>query len=209
MSKKKSMQVVKNESQQKKTGQFIVYLVIFIFGFLSGVGFTIYKSDPVPTTTSTNTVNQPKQNSEMTQAILNLEAEVTANPTNFEAWTRLGHLYYDNNQPQKAIGAYTKSLELHSGDANLLTDLGVMYRRTGQSEKAVEQFNKAIARDSSHIQSRFNKGIVLFYDLNKNEEAIGSWESILAIDPKAKTSSGEPMTAFIEKMKGEVVQQNK
>ena len=113
---------------------------------------------------------------------------MTPHPENFENWIRLGHLYYDADQPEKAIAAYTKSLELHSGDANLLTDLGVMYRRTKQPEKAIEFFDQAIKKDPSHLPSRFNKGIVLMYDLNDPTGAIAAWDELLAIDPEAKTA---------------------
>ena len=116
---------------------------------MSGIAFTVYKGARPESAPSTIYDGQsPSQNDETDQAILNLEAEVTANPENFENWIRLGHLYYDANQPEKAIAAYTKSLELHSGDANLLTDLGVMYRRAKQPEKAIEFFNQAIQEGS-------------------------------------------------------------
>jgi tetratricopeptide (TPR) repeat protein len=135
------------------------------------------------------------------QAILNLEAEVTANPDNFNAWTQLGHLYFDSDQYQKAIGAYTKSLELHSGDANLWTDLGVMYRRSGQPDKAIESFDKAASMDQTHQPSRFNKGIVLHYDFGKTEEALQSWQSVLDLNPGYRTANGTPLKEFMEQLR--------
>lgn len=180
-------------------GQFVTYFVIFVFGFLAGIAFTVYKSnlsDPIPGTTPTTQVKQ----SDSEQAIINLEAEVTANPENYQAWTRLGHLYFDMGQPTKAIKAYHKSLELHQGDANLFTDLGVMYRRNKQPKEAITYFDKAIAMDATHIPSRFNKGIVLLYDLNNHQEAIASWKSILTIDPAATTSNGELLKDFIARI---------
>lgn len=183
---------------------YVTYLIIFIAGFLCGIAFTVIKDDS-PGAENTEGSNQAvqQQDSQSQQAILNLEAEVTSNPDNHQAWVRLGHLYFDTNQPKKAIGAYTKSLELHPGDANILTDLGVMYRRDQQPEKAVELFNQAIAKDPTHIPSRFNKGIVLLYDLKKTEEAVASWESILRINPSASTANGEPMQQFIDRIKSE------
>ena len=176
----------------------VSYLIIFVLGFLAGVAFTVMKSDnPTP-------VAQPQLNqagTENQQAILNLEAEVTAHPENFEAWTRLGHLYYDSNQPQKAVQAYTKSLELHTGDANLLTDLGVMYRRIKQPEKAIETFDRARKMDPTHLPSRYNKGIVLLYDLHDTAGAIASWEELLQINPEAKNSAGQPISEMVRELK--------
>jgi cytochrome c-type biogenesis protein CcmH/NrfG len=192
--------------QEKKSNknQIFTFFIIFVVGFLSGIAFTVYKGSPPGGTAPTAASDGQTQNSESSQAILDMEAEVTANPENFESWIRLGHLYYDANQPEKAIAAYTKSLELHSGDANLLTDLGVMYRRTKQPEKAIELFDQAIKKDPSHLPSRFNKGIVLMYDLNDPQGAIASWEELLVIDPEAKAANGQHIHDFVDKIKAEL-----
>jgi len=188
-----------------RKNQLVTYFIIFICGFLSGIAFTVYKGDS-PSLVPATTENGQSQNNVNRQAIINMEAQVTANPENFENWIQLGHLYYDADLPEKAIAAYTKSLELHSGDANLLTDLGVMYRRTKQPEKAIELFNQAILKDSSHLPSRFNKGIVLLHDLNDPTGAIATWEELLRINPEAKTANGQPIREFVEKIKADVSQ---
>jgi cytochrome c-type biogenesis protein CcmH/NrfG len=200
---------VKNSSQQRgnktRKNHLVTYFIIFVFGFLAGIAFTVYKGDTPKSTPPKIAQEQPQsQNDETEQAIINMEAEVTANPDNFESWIRLGHLYYDANQPEKAISAYTKSLELHSGDANLLTDLGVMYRRTKQPEKAIDSFNLAIKKDPGHLPSRFNKGIVLMYDLKDPQGALESWEELLKIDPQAKTANGQPIREFVDKIKADL-----
>ncbi len=184
-------------------GQLLIYSVIFIAGFLAGIAFTVFKGTTVgPQPMAAAPADQETtQTAETRQALVNLEAEVTANPANFDAWTRLGHLYYDTDQPTKAIAAYNKSLELQKGDANLLTDLGVMYRKTNQFQKAIECFDRAMKEDPSHIPSRYNKGIVMMYDLSDVSGAIASWEGLLRIDPRAKTASGESIRDLVDKMK--------
>ena len=186
----------KNQATVSKQTLYLSVLIVFIAGFICGVVFTVMKSDGTAPV-ATNSAQPPAQSQQEAQAILNLEAEVTANPNNYNAWTQLGHLYFDSNQVSKAIGAYTKSLELHSGNANLLTDLGVMYRRSGDPQKAIETFDKAMSMDSSHAPSRFNKGIVLHFDLGKTEEAIKSWQSVLAINPDYRTGNGMPLGDLI------------
>lgn len=204
MAKKPGKNEQSSPSAQNKRGskgQLVTYFIIFVFGFLSGIAFTVYKGEIPGPVSAPPTGGNSQSNTETAQAILNLEAEVTANPENFQNWVRLGHLYYDTNQPEKAIGAYTKALELHSGDANLLTDLGVMYRRAKQPEKAIEQFDLAIKKDPNHVPARFNKGIVLMYDLGDPEGAMASWEEVLKIDPQAKTSSGESISDLLKQIK--------
>jgi len=191
-------------SQQSTVNQqtfYITIFIVFIAGFLSGVGFTVFKSDSVPVAAPGNVAQQQGISGQESQAILNLEAEVTANPDNHNAWTQLGHLYFDTDQYQKAIGAYTKSLELHPGDANLWTDLGVMHRRAGDSSKAIEAFDKAMAMNSTHQPSRLNKGIVLYYDFGRVDEAIAAWESVLQLDPNSTMANGTSLRDFIDQVK--------
>ncbi len=198
----------KNQATVSKQTLYLSVLIVFIAGFICGVVFTVIKSggsSPV----AQNTSQPSAQDQQEAQAILNLEAEVTANPENYNAWTQLGHLYFDSNQVDKAIGAYTKSLELHSGNANIWTDLGVMYRRSGAPEKAIEAFEKAMSMDSSHAPSRFNKGIVLHFDLGKTDAAVESWMSVLAINPDYKTGNGMPLQDLIDQVKTQAAQSSK
>lgn len=187
----------------KNKQPYIAFTVIFILGFLSGIGFAVFKmgtSDGSSVTSSAQVANQEAQTN---TAIMNMEAEVTANPENFQSWVQLGHLYFDSNQYDKAIVAYNTSLKYHSGDANLLTDLGVMYRRTKQPQKAIEWFQKAQAMDPQHQPSRFNEGIVLYYDLGDTKGAIASWEELLKINPDATAGNGQKIKEFIDQIKSE------
>jgi cytochrome c-type biogenesis protein CcmH/NrfG len=180
----------------------ISILLSFVCGFLAGAGFAIHKTVPRATPLSTHSGNAGSGISEQqTKAITNLEAQVAATPNDFQLWTQLGNMYYDTNQPEKAIKAYTRSLELHAGDANLLTDLGVMYRSIGQSKKAIDYFDRAITLDPTHEPSRLNKGIVLMYDLHNPDKAIATWEELLRMDPEARTANGDSVRDFIEEVK--------
>ena len=118
-------------------------------------------------------------------------------PGSVNLWTKLGNLYFDTNQPEKAIDAYTNSIALSPNDPHVLTDIGVMYRRAGKPQKAVEFFNKAILASPEHETARFNKGIVLYYDLKDKAGAIQAWKGILQINPAAKTPNGKPIQDMI------------
>ena len=146
--------------------------------------------------------SQPAPNFSNQQAtqILSLEQEVAVNPTNVRAWIQLGNVYFDTNNYSKAIRAYEKSLELSPDNPNVLTDLGVMYRRNGRSDKALEAFDRAIAVDPTHEQSRFNKGIVLNYDMRDREGAIKAWEDLLRVNPNAMAPDGLPISEAIKKL---------
>ena len=202
--------MTKESNLVKKETLIYALLIGFVAGFIGGAVFAVYKlgpSTPTQTTAPQNTGTPSQLDNQTAEAIRNMEAQVTANPSNVEAWTRLGHLYFDSNQPAQAIKAYTRSLELQPGNPDVWTDLGVMYRRNGQPDKAIECFEKAYTLKNDHVMSRLNKGIVLLYDFNKPEEAIAAWEALLAINPEAKLNNGMPLIQAIDQIKQEMEKQ--
>jgi cytochrome c-type biogenesis protein CcmH/NrfG len=177
----------------------IIAVVALVSGFFGGIVFSVFQSpSQAPQYAGSQPGGQaPGFTEQQASQILALEKEVAANPTNGAAWTQLGHVYFDTNQHGKAINAYTKSLELIPNNPNVLTDLGVMYRRNGQPDQAVEMFSKAASIDPNHEQSRFNKGVVLLYDLQDTEGAIVAWEDLLKANPVATAPNGQPMEEII------------
>jgi len=187
----------------------LVALIALVIGFLGGVIFSSVKSAwnlpavrPAP--------GQPGQQAEdhdhgptpeQANMILTLEREVSQKPTNLEAWTQLGNIYFDTNKYDQSIRAYKKSLELNPKDPNVWTDLGVMYQRKGQAAEAIDAFEKAMALDPRHEVSRFNKGIVLLHDLNDREGALQMWEEVIKINPTAVGPNGIPVQEMLNNLK--------
>src|SRR5919204_575667 len=112
-----------------------------------------------------------------------LEGLVAQDPKNRNAWVQLGNDYFDTHQPQKAIMAYDKALELQPNDPNVLTDQGVMYREVGQYDKALANFEKANKLDPSHLTSLFNQGVVWAYDKKDSARAVAIWQKVAQQDP--------------------------
>ncbi len=192
----------------KKELMLVVALIALVIGFLGGIFYSAFQEGPTgrlptasgPAQAPQQQQSQPGMSNEQARSILSLEQEVAINPTNVEAWTQLGHVYFDTNNFTKAIRAYNKSLELSPDNPNVLTDLGVMYRRNGQPDKAIASFDRAMAIAPTHEQSRFNKGIVLRYDLNDREGAIKAWEELLRINPSAMAPNGQPLSEAIKSL---------
>ena len=175
-------------------------------GFLGGVVFSAYKSgvglDGSAPGPSGQTAQKQDISNNLAQEINDLEKEISLHPENIEALIRLGNLYFDTEQPGKAIMAYNNALELNPGNPDVLTDLGVMYRRKGQPLEAIKVFDKAIKIDPRHEASRFNKGVVLLHDLNDSEGAIRAWEELVEVNPFARANGDELVLKLIEKIKG-------
>lgn len=188
----------------KKEMVLLIGLGCLIIGFLSGIVFSIYKT-PAGAGAGKVTASQPeaqagKLTAEQSQMLLQLELEVQRNPQNIEAWTNLGHLYFDSDQADKAITAYNKSLALAPNNPDVLTDLGVMYRRAGNPQQAIASFDKAIQANAKHETARFNKGIVLLYDLKDQPGAVAAWQGLVSINPMATAPNGQLISEMLKEM---------
>lgn len=197
----------------KKETVIIVALACLVIGFLGGIVFSIYKSPataPAPASAPTQqTQQQQGPSQQLATKILALERELAANPNNESALIELGHAYFDTDQPPKAIAAYTKALAINPDNANVWTDLGVMYRRNKQPDKAIEAFERAISIEPNQEQARFNKGVVLMYDLKDPEAALKIWEELVSINPMAKAPNNVPVADVIVQIKESLASQQK
>lgn len=117
--------------------------------------------------------------------IASLQSIVARDPKNVQAWVQLGNDYFDTHQPQKAVEAYGRALELEPHNPDVLTDQGIMYRELGQFEKAIENFQKANRADPKHVQSLFNMGVVLSSDLKQPTKAIEVWTKVIQVAPQS------------------------
>jgi tetratricopeptide (TPR) repeat protein len=120
--------------------------------------------------------------------IVEAEKIVAKDPKNTQVWNQLGNDYFDTDQPQKAVNAYSKVLELDPNNVNVLTDQGIMYRKIGWYDKAIANFEKAQTVDPKHLQSLYNLGVVYMVDLKQPEKAREIWTKYLQFDSTSPTA---------------------
>ena len=193
MPKEKSSGYVKSEN--------VIWFVALalLVGFVGGVAFGVYKSGMI---SDPREVNAPAAMDPSRQkAIDELKNRVQQDPQNRDTWIQLGHQYFDLEHFDDAIEAYKKALAIDPDNADVWTDLGVMYRRSGDPKKAIEAFDRAIQIDPKHEISRFNKGIVLFHDLRDEKGALAAWESLLTINPEARSPGGQSVKQLVDHIK--------
>ena len=82
----------------------------------------------------------------------------------------------------------------------VIVDLGVMYRRNGQPDKALEMFNKALELQPGFEQALFNKGVVQYNDLADAKGAIETWKELLIVNPNAKGPNGVPVSEMLKQL---------
>lgn len=195
--------MAESEGGVKQQTLYISIAVALLVGFLMGIIYSDRSPQPGGQMgqqggAPPQQMGAAQQQQQLLQAINSLELAVKQNPNNAETWTQLGNAYFDTDQPEKAIEAYTKSLAIIPGNPAVLTDLGVMYRRAGQPDQAVATFDQALQVSPGFEQALFNKGIVLYNDLGKNEEARKAWQELLLVNPGARGPDGTPISEMIK-----------
>ena len=145
--------------------------------------------------------NVPPEESQITEESLKLIPaaiqKTVRDPKDLEAWRELGNAYFDADMPAQAISAYSRALAIKPDDANILNDQGAMYRQTGDFTRALANFEKARQVDPFNLESIYNSGYVLAFDLNQIDRAIVMWRSYLALDKTSETS--RQVQTFIER----------
>ena len=170
---------------------FLVGYVVsaFVGGFRSGIGST-----EVPGGSGGPLFQEAPSRTEYIQ---DLEWRASQDPKDEAIWTELGNAYFDSDQYLKAIDAYQHSLGIDPSNANVWTDMGIMYRRIEEYRRAIDAFERAVVEDPSHQMSRFNRGIVLFYDLDDRIGAFQSWDELVILNPNFRTPNGQTIVQMM------------
>ena len=166
----------------------IALLVGFIVGVIAGIKYT--SSDvrkPVAQMTQPEggpgPQSGPAPQPVSAEEINMLENAVKADPNNLNALVRLGNIYFDANQPQKAIDAYERALKIDPKNADVRTDMAIMYRNLKDYDRAIKELKQVAADNPKHTNSRYNLGIILLHDKKDFKGAIAAWEDFLKIEP--------------------------
>jgi tetratricopeptide (TPR) repeat protein len=141
---------------------------------------------------------QEKQIPEESRQAVELALNKTENDSqDVEAWRELGNAYYDADMTAQAIAAYDRALAIKPDDTNILNDQGAMYRQSGDFNRALANFEKARAVDRYNLESLYNIGYVLAFDLNQIDKAIVVWRGYLVLDKTSETA--RQVQSFIER----------
>lgn len=189
----------------KTSNMYLIVLIALSVGFFGGVLFSTYRS--ISLAPVSGPIRSPGPSAgvpltkEQSQTLAALIEATRATPKNVQAWTQLGHFYFDSGKNAEAIEAYEKSLALDGERPDVWTDLGVMYRRTDKPKKAIECFDRALSINSRHEVAMFNKGVVFMHDLNDAKAALRSWEQLVQVNPNAKAPNGQLVSTLVSELK--------
>jgi cytochrome c-type biogenesis protein CcmH/NrfG len=168
---------------------FIIAIACLIVGYLLGVvTFLLIQGKPAPHPPHASAppppVAPPSSGlGSYAAEIRELRNIVEQDPGKVDAWVKLGNIYFDTNRYMESIEAYSKALEMQPRNPDVITDRAIMYRRIGDFERAAAGFREAAEMDPNHLNSPFNLGLVLHYDLNDAAGATQAWQMYLERNP--------------------------
>jgi len=195
----------------KKETVILIVVITFLVGFITGATVAILRgkkgAEQVATVqkpqmgpqTAPMPPSQGPTPLEVASKVQTLKDIIKKDPKNLPAWVEMGNLYFDSNQPKEAIDAYSQYLAAKPDNPDVRTDMGIMYRKLGDFDRAIEEFKKAALSDPKHVNSRYNLGLVLLHDKQDMKGAIKAWEEYVRVDPKSERA--ERVKGQMEKMK--------
>jgi cytochrome c-type biogenesis protein CcmH/NrfG len=164
----------------------VALLVGFVLGAVAGIKFSSKElSKPVAQTDAVNSENLKIDSAEDLSLLQNA---LKSDPGNLKTLISLGNRYFDSNEPQKAIDMYGQALKIDAANADVRTDMAIMYRNLKDYDRAVKELREAASYNKKHANSRFNLGIILLHDKQDYKGAITAWEEFLRVEPAGERS---------------------
>lgn len=134
------------------------------------------------------------------------EAKVTAfrsaaekEPKNAAPRAQLGDLYFNSERFDDSIKWYEQALALTPNDVRVNSQLAMAYYYTNQTDRALQQLERATKVDPKHAETWLNLGFVRAFgkqDLGGAEQA---WQQVIKLAPE--TPEGQAAKRAIESLK--------
>ena len=99
------------------------------------------------------------------------------------AWQRLGIQYMGNNQNEKAVDAFQKSLEFKPNWIPALRELGWAYRRAGESAMAADTWDRGLKKDP-RLVNWLSWIIEARIEAKQFKTALGTIDRLLKMEPE-------------------------
>ncbi len=118
---------------------------------------------------------------QLLEAARELERLLAEDPNNYQHLVQMGNVQYDLGNWPRAVDFYERARAIRDDSADVITDLAVAYRESGQSAKAIELLDRAADMKPEHWQSRYNAAVVRLFDLNDPAGALEELAKLKAL----------------------------
>jgi tetratricopeptide (TPR) repeat protein len=161
----------------------IFALIVLALGITAISSVLIRLNQLAPPNSSQNQLPKSHPSINLSKELADLEQLSAKEPKNADYQTKIGNIYYDMRQYDKAVVYYQKSLELQPRNPNTETDLAACFHYLGQYDKSLEILNKVLGYQPGFPEAMFNKGIVLISGKKDVKGGISVWEDLLRSNP--------------------------
>jgi len=120
---------------------------------------------------------------QLDDAVKSYEKAVALKPDYAEAHNNLGIALNKLGQLDAAVKSYKQALAIKPDFAEVHSNLGLTLQELGQLGVAVKCYEKAVALKTDYAEAYQNLGSVLSSGLKREDEALVSFESAIALNP--------------------------
>lgn len=140
-------------------------------------------------------IGLPKQNPPEVAAKAAKEVlqKLKSDPNNFELLAQAGNIYLRSRVFPGAIDYYRQAL-MAKEDATVRNNYANALFYSGDTDGALQQYEKILSIDPRNSQALFNRGMVRWRGKQDPQGAVTSWKLLLTVNPN------EPRRAYIEDM---------
>ncbi len=114
-------------------------------------------------------------------------AAIAANPKYASGFLNLANVYFAQQQNQKALANYNKSIELDKNNEKAYSSRAAVYGRLGKINAAFEDVSKALKINPNYADALLNRATI--YDIRKDyQNAINDCQKYLKLRPNNKNA---------------------
>ncbi len=162
-----------------------VLVIVSAMAMVNGVKNLKNKRNPVLTQNvgNNNSVGPMNTKGAVQSPDQDLIRYVEANPTDIDSMIKLGDIYYDRNEPAKAIEIFKKAEKVDTENLHVQNDLGMLYMKTKKPDEAIAKFRKVLEIKPGFLNAHFYMGHIYRFDKNDDDKAIAHFEEVLSNNP--------------------------
>lgn len=115
--------------------------------------------------------NQARDRKDWTNAAQKYREYLAREPEHFEIWVQLGHALKELGQPSEALSSYSSALSLRNDDADLLLNIGHLYKLLNLVQEAKNYFRKSYNIDRNPSARRELNSLGEYTELSSSFDA--------------------------------------
>lgn len=127
--------------------------------------------------------------------IKGLRSVAQSNPSNLQAWLKLGAKLRDTQRWEEAVEVYKVAWSIQPQSIVAQGNLANLYQAQGQMQKALTQYRLILKQDPTQVEAWFNTGVI-HANAGRKQQAEAAWQKVLQYNPNHQKTR-----AYLAKLK--------